>query len=67
MGLVEPLGFVRCQVAAMVWWQTTTVALVGIVIGVPTGIAIGRVVWRAFAGSLGVLSVRWSWVGSWQR
>ncbi|HEX3981986.1 MAG TPA: FtsX-like permease family protein, partial [Acidimicrobiales bacterium] len=57
MGLVKSLGFVRSQVAAMVWWQTTTVALVGIVIGVPAGIAIGRLVWQAFAGSLGVLSV----------
>ena len=57
MGLVKSLGFVRSQVAAMVWWQTTTVALVGIVIGVPAGIAIGRLAWQAFAGSLGVLSV----------
>ncbi|MGO8864347.1 MAG: hypothetical protein ACLQRH_26760 [Acidimicrobiales bacterium] len=36
---------------------TTTVALVGIVVGVPMGIAIGRGVWGVFAHSLGVLPV----------
>jgi hypothetical protein len=30
---------------------------VGIVIGVPAGIAIGRLVWEAFADALGVVSV----------
>ena len=30
---------------------------VGIVVGVPAGIAVGRVVWDAFAGNLGVPSV----------
>jgi ABC-type lipoprotein release transport system permease subunit len=57
VGLLKALGFVRRQVALCVSWQTTTVALVGIVIGVPAGIAIGRAVWGLFAHSLGVLSV----------
>jgi ABC-type lipoprotein release transport system permease subunit len=57
MGLLKALGFVRRQVAFSVWWQTTTVALVGIVIGVPLGIALGRTIWGAFANSLGVLAV----------
>ncbi len=57
MGLLKALGFVRSQVAAIVLWQTITVAMVGIVIGVPAGIAIGRLVWEAFAGTLGVLSI----------
>jgi ABC-type antimicrobial peptide transport system permease subunit len=57
VGLLKALGFVRRQVAFSVWWQTTTVALVGIVIGVPLGIALGRTVWGAFANSLGVLAV----------
>ena len=55
VGLLKALGFVRRQVAFSVLWQTTTVALVGIVIGVPIGVAIGRVVWRLFAENLGVL------------
>jgi ABC-type lipoprotein release transport system permease subunit len=57
VGLLKALGFVRRQVALCVSWQTTTVALVGIVIGVPAGIAVGRAVWGLFAHSLGVLSV----------
>jgi len=57
VGLLKALGFVRRQVALCVCWQTTTVALVGIVIGVPGGIAVGRAVWGLFAHSLGVLAV----------
>jgi ABC-type lipoprotein release transport system permease subunit len=57
VGLLKALGFVRRQVAISVVWQTTTVALVGIVIGVPAGIIVGRGVWRLFANNLGVLPV----------
>jgi len=57
VGLLKALGFVRRQVASCVSWQTTTIALVGIVIGVPAGIAVGRAVWGLFAHSLGVLAV----------
>jgi ABC-type antimicrobial peptide transport system permease subunit len=56
VGLLKALGFVRRQVASAVTWQTTTVALVGIVIGVPAGIAVGRAVWQFFADNLGVPS-----------
>jgi len=55
VGLLKALGFVRRQVAFTLTWQTTTVALIGIVIGVPAGIAIGRLVWRVFADDLGVV------------
>jgi hypothetical protein len=54
-GLLRALGFVRRQIAYSVWWQTTTIAIVGLVIGVPAGIALGRSIWQAFARSLGVL------------
>ena len=56
-GPVQGLGFVRRQVAFTVCWQTTIVALIGIVIGVPAGIAVGRGVWDIFAHSVGVLTV----------
>jgi ABC-type antimicrobial peptide transport system permease subunit len=56
-GLLKALGFVRRQIAFAVSWQTTTVALVGIVVGVPVGVALGRAVWQAFARNLGVLPV----------
>jgi len=54
-GLLKVLGFVRYQVAAVVSWQATAVALVGIVAGMPLGIAAGRVVWRVFATNFGVV------------
>ena len=54
-GLLKVLGFVRYQVAAVVSWQATTVALVGIVAGVPLGMAAGNVLWRVFATNFGVV------------
>ena len=56
-GLLKTLGFVRRQVAAAVCWQATTVALAGIVVGTPIGVAAGRVLWRAFATNFGVVPV----------
>ena len=54
MGLLKSLGFIRRQIALSVSWQTTTVAVIAIVLGVPLGIAAGRLVWDAFASNLGV-------------
>jgi ABC-type lipoprotein release transport system permease subunit len=56
-GLLKALGFVRRQVAAAVNWQATTVALVGIAVGAPIGIAAGKVLWRVFATNFGVVPV----------
>jgi ABC-type lipoprotein release transport system permease subunit len=56
-GLLKALGFVRRQAAFAVSWQTTTIALAGVVIGVPAGIAIGRVLWRILATNLGTVPV----------
>jgi hypothetical protein len=56
-GLLKALGFVRRQVAAAVCWQATMVALTGIVVGAPIGIAVGRVLWRVFATNFGVVPV----------
>jgi len=57
MGLLKALGFVNRQIEAAVCWQATTVALVGIVVGVPSGLAVGGAVWRAFASNLGAVPV----------
>jgi hypothetical protein len=56
-GLLKVLGFVRHQVATVVSWEATTVALVGIIAGLPLGAAAGRAIWRAFAANLGVVPV----------
>jgi hypothetical protein len=50
--LLKTLGFTRRQLAAAVAWQSTAVAAVGLVIGVPAGIAAGRWLWLAFAHEL---------------
>jgi ABC-type lipoprotein release transport system permease subunit len=55
--LLKALGFVRRQVAAAVCWQATVVALVGIAVGAPLGIATGKVLWRVFATNFGVVPV----------
>jgi len=56
-GLLKALGFVKGQIASAVAWQATTLALVGIVIGTPIGLVLGRFVWKVFASNLGVVPV----------
>ena len=57
IGLLKVLGFLNRQVAATVAWQATTLALIGIVIGVPLGVVVGQAVWNAFADNLGAVPV----------
>ena len=48
------LGFRRRQLAATVSWQATTFALLALVLGIPLGVAAGRLVWRAVATTIGL-------------
>jgi len=57
VGLLKVVGFVDGQIASTVAWQSTTLALIGIVIGVPLGVVVGQVIWRAFANNLGAVPV----------
>ena len=57
VGLLKVLGFVNRQVVSTVSWQATTLALVGVVIGVPLGLVVGRGVWNTFANNLGAVPV----------
>jgi len=56
-GLLKALGFIRGQLAAVVFWQAATAATVGIAVGVPLGLATGRAIWRVFAREVGVVPV----------
>ena len=56
-GLLKVLGFVRRQTAFAMSWQTTTVAVAGLVVGLPLGIAAGRLGWDLFAGYVGFVAV----------
>jgi hypothetical protein len=55
LALLKVLGFVRLQVRAAVCWQALTIGVVGIVVGVPIGIAIGHVAWGAFVHDVGAI------------
>jgi hypothetical protein len=52
LALLKTLGFTRRQLATTVAWQSTVVAIVGLVIGIPLGIAVGRWLWIVFAHEL---------------
>jgi hypothetical protein len=56
LGLLKAIGFTRGQVSAAVGWQATTVALVALVVGLPLGIASGRLLWSLLADRLGIPS-----------
>jgi ABC-type antimicrobial peptide transport system permease subunit len=49
LALLETLGFTHRQLAAAVSWQASGAAVVGIVVGVPLGIVLGRWLWVLFA------------------
>jgi ABC-type lipoprotein release transport system permease subunit len=54
LALLKTLGFDRGQIRATVAWQATTLATVGLVIGLPAGIIVGEYAWRLVANGLGV-------------
>ena len=54
LALLKTLGFTRRQVHATVAWQATTLGIVGLVVGIPGGVIVGRTLWRVVANGLGV-------------
>jgi putative ABC transport system permease protein len=63
LAVLRTMGFVRRQVATTVVWQTTTLVALGLVLGLPLGALVGRLVWSVFAGDLGaVVESRIAWV-----
>ena len=65
LAVLKTLGLVPRQVSAVIAWQATTVALVALVVGLPLGLAAGRVAWDTVAGQLGVVArptIPWPWM-----
>lgn len=57
LGTLRALGFTRRQTRVSVLVQCIAVAAGALVVGVPLGVAGGRVAWRLFAEQLGVVPV----------
>jgi hypothetical protein len=55
LAVLKTLGFTRGQVIETIAWQATTVASVGLLAGLPLGVAVGRFAWHLFATDLGVV------------
>jgi ABC-type lipoprotein release transport system permease subunit len=54
LAVLRALGFERRQVRSTLAWQATTIAAVGLLVGVPLGVVVGSVVWRRVAESIGI-------------
>jgi ABC-type antimicrobial peptide transport system permease subunit len=55
LALFKALGFTPRQLASAVAWQASIAAGVGILFGVPLGIALGRWLWTLFAREIGAV------------
>jgi FtsX-like permease family len=56
LAILKTLGFQRRQVRASIAWQASVLALAGLVVGMPLGIATGVFIWRAVANGLGIVN-----------
>lgn len=54
--LLKALGCSRAQVRHAITWQASTICILALAAGLPLGIAIGRLAWRALADGIGVVA-----------
>ena len=57
LAVLRAMGLRPRQSAAAIFWQAMTVAVIALVIGIPLGVALGRVSWRWVANSTPLLYV----------
>jgi hypothetical protein len=57
LAVLRSIGFTRRQARVAIAWQATLLALAGAIVGIPLGIAGGRLVWRWLADSFPVVYV----------
>jgi ABC-type antimicrobial peptide transport system permease subunit len=55
LAVLRTMGFVRRQVWLSVFWQTTTLVAIALVVGIPIGALLGRFAWNVFAEDLGAI------------
>ncbi|MFN8034318.1 MAG: FtsX-like permease family protein [Acidimicrobiia bacterium] len=63
LALLRAVGFTAGQTKAAVAWQASALSLAGIVIGVPIGVLLGRLVWARVADAFGLATdPAWPWI-----
>ena len=65
LALLRTLGFSRWQLSASVGWHASVIAVGALLVGAPLGIALGRAVWRWYAGGLHAAApaeTPWMWL-----
>jgi hypothetical protein len=55
LAILRALGYNDRDLRATVRWQAGAMMAVGVVVGIPVGVIVGRFAWRAFANQLGVV------------
>jgi hypothetical protein len=55
LAILRALGYNDRDLRATVRWQAGAMMAVGVIVGMPLGIIVGRAAWRAFANQLGVV------------
>jgi hypothetical protein len=65
LGTLRALGFTGAQLRTSVRVQTLVVMAAALAVGIPLGLVVGRLSWRAFATRLGVVTdptMPWLWI-----
>jgi ABC-type lipoprotein release transport system permease subunit len=57
VAILRAFGFTPRQVRRTFCWQAVTLAGITLIIGIPAGIACGRLCWQVFAHQLGIVPV----------
>jgi ABC-type antimicrobial peptide transport system permease subunit len=57
LAVLRSIGFTRGQTRIAIAWQATLIAVAGVIVGVPIGIAAGRLMWRRLANDFPVVYV----------
>ncbi len=52
LAVIKTLGFVQRQLSAAVAWQAIVAAFVGVIVGIPLGIVVGRQLWILFVRNI---------------
>jgi len=55
LALLRVLGFTQRQLAATVAWHASMSAAVGVLVGIPLGVVLGRWLWTLFAEEIGAV------------